>query len=235
VKRLAIAPFLLCSANLIAQRAYETSGKVFYEDAAGNRTSLGAGFSPVLTHDGRVALIRGPSFGYGETLGCDHKETRDWVAVYSPSTKSEEVLFDRPVPFYGGKWTFCVFEQMQLSPDDSILYLVSPVYATSGSLAIVDLRTGSITEVAGVNEVYVIEIGPHRGELIYQRRMLHRISGDEGEYPYYPFVHANDQGVQIHVLAEEYFTVAGVAVAPVLEAYLRKIGGTIRVNGKAFP
>ena len=222
-------------ASIIAgQRAFEEGGDVIYEDAHGVRSNLGRGLSPVITQDGRVAVLRGPVHDYGET-GCDHKETRDWVAVYNPSTKSEEVLFDRPVPFGGGKWSFCVFEQMQLSPDGSILYLVSPVSATSGSLAIIDLHSGSITEVGGVNEVYVIEAGPHRGDLIYQRRMRHRISGDEGEYPYYPFVHANDQGVQIHVLAEEYFTVAGVAVAPVLEAYLRKIGGTIRVNGKAFP
>lgn len=234
MKRLRVASLLLCASGLLAQRAYETSGKVFYEDAAGNRTNLGAGLSPVITHDGRVALLRGPVHDYGET-GCDHKETRDWVAVYNPSTKSEEVLFDRPVPFGGGKWNFCVFEQMQLSPDGSILYLVSPVSATSGSLAIIDLRSGSIIEVGGVNEVYVIEAGPHRGDSIYQRRMRHRISGDEGEYPYYPFVHADNQGVQIRVLAEEYFTVSGVAVAPVLEAYLRRIGGAIRVNGKVFP
>ena len=124
---------------------------------------------------------------------------------------------------------------MQLSPDGSILYLVSPVSATSGSLAIIDMHSGSITEVGGVNEVYVIETGSHRGDLIYQRRMLHQIPGDEGEYPYYPFVHADKDGVQIRVLAEEYFTEGGVAVAPVLEAYLRRIGGVIRVNGKAFP
>jgi hypothetical protein len=225
---------LLCASGLIAQRAFETGGKVVYEDAAGNRTSLGAGLSPVMTHDGRVALLRGPVHDYGET-GCDDKETRDWVAVYNPSTKLEEVLFDRPVPFGRGQWDFCAFEQMQLSPDGSTLYLVSPVSATSGSLAIIDLHSGSITEVGGVNEVYVVETGSHRGDLIYQRRMRHRISGVEGDYPYYPFVHANKQGVQIQVLAEEYFTVDGVAVAPVLEAYLRRIGGVIRVNGKAFP
>ncbi|MGA2183403.1 MAG: hypothetical protein ABSH47_10265 [Bryobacteraceae bacterium] len=226
---------LLFAPSLMAQRAFELAGKVIYEDARGSRTDLGAGFSPVLTHDGRVALLRGRSFDYGEQFDCAHRETRNWVAVYNPATKSEEVLFDRPVAFGGGKWKFCVFWRMQLSPDDSIVYLVSPVSATSGSLAIVRLHSGRISEVGGVDEVFVIETGPHRGDLIYQRRMWHRIRGEEGQYPYYPFVHARADGSPIHVISGEYFTVGGATDTPILKAYLRRIGGVIRVNGKTFP
>ena len=95
---------LLSPSGLTAQRAFEANGEVIYEDAQGARTNLGRGFSPVLTQDGRVAFLRGRSFGYGETFGCDSKENRNWVSAYNPATKTETVLFNQPVPFGGGKW-----------------------------------------------------------------------------------------------------------------------------------
>jgi hypothetical protein len=230
-RRFAVVVFLLLGSVLLAQRANETDGRVVYEDAQGNRTDLGAGFSPVLTHDGSVALLRGRKFTYGDEFDCAHKETRNWVAVYDPAKKSEEVLFDRAVPFMRGKWPSCGFEQMQLSPDERILYLVSPVYATSGSLAIIHLRSGSIDEVPGVNEVWVIETGPHRGDLIYWRRMWRHKLGD---YIHYPFIHADKNGVPLRVISEECLDCAGQE-APVLKAYLKRIGGVITVNGRVFP
>ena len=33
------------------------------------------------------------------------------------------MLFDEIVPFDGGQWKSCIFEQMQLSHDGSVLYL----------------------------------------------------------------------------------------------------------------
>jgi hypothetical protein len=226
---------LMLASGLMAQRAFEADGKVIYEDAHGNRTNLGIGFNPLLTHDGRVAMLRGRSFGYGEQFDCDKSESKNWVSVYNPTTKSERILFSRAVPFDGGRWKFCVFEQMQLSFDGSVLYLVSPVYATSGSLAIIHLASGSITFVPGVNFVYVIETGPHRDELIYQRRIYHKSHEDGLEYPGYPFVHARADGQQITEISDESFTVGGNDEVPVLRKYLRKIGGTITANGQKLP
>jgi len=180
-------------------------------------------------------MLRGRSFGYGEPFDCDKSESRNWVSVYNPTTKSEKILFNRAVPFDGGKWKFCVFEQMQLSFDGSVLYLVSPVYATSGSLAIIHLASGSITFVPGVNYVCVIETGPHRDELIYQRRIYRKSPEDGLEYPGYPFVHARADGQQITEISDEYFTVGGNDEIPVLREYLRKIGGTITANGRKLP
>jgi hypothetical protein len=116
-------------------------------------------------------LVRGRLFGYGEQFDCSKPESKNWVALYDPATNTERVVFDRAVPFDDGAWEVCVFTDMQLSYDGSVLYLVSPVYATSGSLAIINLANGSIGYVPGVNMVFVIETGPHRDELIYQRRI----------------------------------------------------------------
>ena len=214
-----------------AQSVFEQGDRVVYEDAKKQPTDLGAGFSPILTADGKVALLRGHKFGYGDRFDCGHRATKNWVALYDPATRRENTIFDRRLEFerpeFGG---FCIFEQMQLSRDAQTLYLVSLVYATSGSLAIVSLATGSVSYVPGVDFVYVIQSGPHRDELIYQRRVMHAT-----ESPRYPFIHANANGKQITEISDEYFTVGGNDKLPILRAYLRKIDATISINGRIFP
>ena len=160
---------------------------------------------------------------------------KNWIAMYNPVAKRESTIFDRALRFDRAGIAFCVFEQMQLSHDRSTLYLVSPVSATSGSLAIVKLATGSVSYVHGVNSVYVIETGLHRDELIYERRVWHTAPGDEVGYPDYPFIHARVDGTQIAEISDEYFTVGGNDQAPILRQYLRKLDGTITVNGRRLP
>jgi len=182
-----------------------------------------------------MAFIRGRRFGYGEGFDCRSKQKRNWVEVYNPVSKALSTLYDGTIPFDGGKWQFCVFEQMQLSHDSSLLYLVSPVYATSGSLAIINLSDNSIKYVPGVNSVYVIESGPHRDELIYQRRISRKSLDDGVYYPAYPFVHARPDGRQIAEISDEHLTVGGNDKLPILRKYLRSLGGTITVDGQRLP
>jgi hypothetical protein len=54
---------------------------------------------------------------------------------------------------------------------------------------------------------------------------------------YYPFVHAREDGVTIQVLDEEFLqaSVEDHRDTPILKAYLRWIGGRIRVDGKSVP
>jgi hypothetical protein len=226
---------LLLSPGLLAQRAFEKSGHVIYEGRDGHRTDLGVGFSPVLTQRGEVALIRGRLFRFGDDFDCGRKDAKNWIAVYDPATGAERTLFNRALSFGRDDMQFCVFERMELSPDEATLYLVSPVYATSGSLAIVRLGTGAVTYVPGVNDVYVIVNGLHRGELLYNRRMdLHVPPRVEDPGHWYPFIHAGADGKAIQVIADEWVA-DGPDKAPKLAAYLRRIGGQIMVNGRAFP
>ena len=192
--------------------------------------SLGAGSNPQLTRDGKVALIRGRLFGYGDPFDCGQKDRKNWIAIYDPAARSESVLFDRALSFGLKGMEFCIFQQMQLSPDNSILYLVSPAYATAGSLAIVKIASGSVSYLRGVNSVFVIEKGPHQGELIYERRLLLPMQEPGGRGVYYPYVHARPDGSQIKVIGEESSNeMSGV------RTYLRKIGAQIRVHGILIP
>src|SRR5882724_9059258 len=121
---------VLIATPLGAQRVIEKGAEVFYTDSSGKQVSLGIGFSPQLTRDGKAALIRGRSFGYGDLFDCRQKNRKNWIAVHDPLTRSDKVLFDRALSFGQKGIAFCIFHQMRLSPDNSILYLVSPVYAT---------------------------------------------------------------------------------------------------------
>ena len=201
----------LVASILPAQRVFEKANLVIFEDAQKRQINLGTGFNPVMTADGKNSVV-----------------------VFDPVTEQQKTIFDRAIEFDRGSLSFCIFEQMQVSVDSLTLYLVSPVYATSGSLAIVDLLSGSIKYVPGVDSVYVIQSGPHRDELIYQRRVYHK-TNDGGEYPHYPFIHARHDGEQIAEISDEFFTVGGHDKLPILRAYLRKIRATIVVNGDVIP
>jgi hypothetical protein len=216
--------------SVLAQRAFERGVDVIYEDAAMHQTNLGAGLSPVLTKDGKVALIRGRRFDYGDSFDCSRKDTSNRIVLYDPVTKHERTIFDRTLHFgSGADKAFCIYQQMQISGGASTLYLISPVYATSGSMAIVSPRQGSVTCMPGVNLVHLIETGPHRDELIYSRR----INAANG--PRYPLIHASKTGKPIAEISDEDFTIEGDNDAPILRAYLRKIGGTITIDGKKLP
>jgi hypothetical protein len=204
---------------------------VIYEDDRKKRINLGLGFNPVLTEEGKVALIRGRRIVFNEPFDCNRRDSKNWISVYDPATRTEKVLFDRSLSF-GVGIPFCVFYQMQLSPDGGILYLVSPVSATSGSLAIIHLKQEGVAYVHGVNQVYVIQSGPHRGELIYERRRLYWKHGDPRIE--YPFIHAGADGRQIRVIAEEPTLIGGTDRA-LLKAYLRKIEGQLIIDGKLIP
>jgi hypothetical protein len=225
---------LMVATNLPAQRVFERDGDVIYVGSSGRDVDVGLGFSPVLTHDGKVAFLSGRFFHYGDKFDCAHKATKNWVSVFDPVIHSQRVLFDRTLRF-GLDFDICVFSQMQLSPDDSILYLVTNQWsATGGSLAIIRLRGDSMTYVAGVNEVYVVESGPDRGDLVYERRMWDNTPYNE--HPYYSWVHARANGTKVKILADEPLLTTGApdTDAPKLKAYLQRIGGRIIINVR-FP
>jgi hypothetical protein len=241
VRTAAIAVLVQLPASAIAQHAFEKNDHVIYEDATKHQTDLGRGFNPILTADGKVAMIRGPRFeGQNADFDCNNRGKKNWIVQYDPATRMERTLFDRVIPFGDGKFPFCIYEQMQLSPDGRTLYLVSPVYATSGSMAIVHLPQQTISYVPGVNFVYVIETGPHRGELIYNMRTFKRdVRDTRGSLtsPRYPIIHAKSDGQEIEFISDEYISVGGNPKKdfPKLAAYLRQIGGRITIEGQTLP
>jgi len=95
---------LLCSflTTMDAQQVFERGGHVMYEDSAKERTDLGEGFNPILMSDGKVALIRGHGFGYGEDFDCRHRATKNWVVLYDPGSQKSATIFNRALTFDRG-------------------------------------------------------------------------------------------------------------------------------------
>ena len=144
-----------------AQRVYQRGPDLMLEDAQGRLSSLGTGFNSVPISDHELLLIRGAQMGYGES-GCERPATKNRVVVFDTWTKKESLLFDKPLSdlIMGRHIPICVYEHADLSPSRTTLYIVSPFYATSGCLAIIDLRTGGVRYVPGAMDVFVIRGGP---------------------------------------------------------------------------
>ena len=222
--------------GLQGQRIYERGPELVLRDAQGRLTKLGRGFYAVPVSDHEVLIIRGAQMGYGEKSSCEGP-SKNRVVLYDTQTKKDVLLFDKPIPPriipHDGA---CVYERGDLSPDSSTLYIVSPCYATSGCLALIDLHTGKIRNVPGVMDVFVIRGGPHEGELIYSRRLWTKPKGYETGFYYYPYIHAHPDGSQIGIISDENLVqVGGVGSAPILRAYLRRIRGRIFVEGRWIP
>ncbi|HVO98938.1 MAG TPA: hypothetical protein VMT15_12765 [Bryobacteraceae bacterium] len=217
--------------SIDAQRAYEKDGKVVYEDASGHRTGLGAGFNSILTSDEKVVFLRGRKFAYGDKFDCSTIATKNWVAKYDPDTGTETKLFDRSIRFYGSNsLPFCIFSQMHISRDGSTLYLRAHTDATGDSIAVVKLSNGSMTFLHGIEDFWMVESGPHIGDLICLERFLN----SKAAVVENPIVHRSPEGRKIKVISYEW-PLHGAKSVPLLRKYLQDIGGTIHIDGQQLP
>jgi hypothetical protein len=238
---LSLAPFVLAVSlglpEARAQRVYQHGPELMLEDAQGRSSSLGAGFNAVPISDHEFLLIRGAGMGYGES-GCERPAAKNRVVIFDTRTRKESLLFDKPLSdlINGRHIAICVFEHADLSPSRTTLYIVSPFYATSGCLAIIDLPTGRVRYVPGAMDVFVVRGGPNAGDLIYMKRLLSKPSGDDPGHPYYPYIHARRDGSQIAIISNEDLVLdGGNAPAPILRSFLRRIHGRIFAQGEWVP
>jgi hypothetical protein len=220
-----------------AQRIYRRGADLVFVNTQGRSSSLGAGFNAVPLSDHRFLLIRGKQMGYGSEPSCENPATKTRVVIYDTGNNKESLLFDKPLPVpVGAHASTCVYEQADLSPSGSTLYIVIPCYATADCLAIIDRPTGRVSYVPGVMDVFVVRGGPNAGDLIYMRRLLSKPSTDDPGHPYYPYVHARPDGSQIAIISNETLVLdGGNAPAPILRAYLRHIRGRIFAQGEWVP
>jgi len=223
--------------EMSAQRIYERSAEMILEDAGGRVSSLGPGFNsvPISTH--KFLFIRGARLGYGEKSSCERPAARNHAVIYDAQANRESSLFDKPLSDrMMGHDAACVYEHADLSPSGSTLYIVSPCYATSGCLAIIDLPSSKVRYVPGVMDVFVIRGGPKAGDLIYSRRLLSKPAAQDVGHPYYPYIHARPDRSQIAIISDEDLVlIGGNAPAPILRNYLRRIHGRIYVQGEWVP
>ena len=227
----------LASPELRAQRLYERGAEIVLEDAERRQSSLGPGFNPIPISNHRFLFIRGARMGYGEKSSCERPAAKDHVVIYDAQTKQQLLLFEKPLSDQMmGHDAACVYEHADLSPSGSTLYIVSPCYATSGCLAIIDLPTGKVRYVPGAMDVFVIRGGYRSGDLIYMCRLDRKPTEEDPRVAEYKYIQARPDGTQIAIISGEVLVLdGGNAPAPVLRNYLRRIHGRIFVQGEWVP
>jgi hypothetical protein len=118
----------------------------------------------------------------------------------------------------------------------STLYIVSPCYATSGCLAVIDLPTGKIRYISSAMDIFVIRGGSRSGDLIYMRRLNRQPTEADPRIADYKYIHARLDGTQIAIISGEALVlVGGNGAAPILRNYLRRLHGRIFVQGERVP
>ena len=175
--------------------------------------------------------------GYGEEASCERPGAKNRVVVYDTLTNKDSILFNKTLSDQiMGHDAACVYERADLSPSGSTLYIVSPCYATSGCLAVIDLPTGAVRYVPGAMDVFVIRGGPQAGDIISMRRLDRKPTEADPRMADYAYVHARPDGSVIAVISHEDLVLAGgKAPAPRLRAYLRRIHGRIYAQGDWIP
>lgn len=223
---------LLLTSTAVAQRTYEDGGNVLYQDAAGAKTVLGPGFSPVLANDGKVLFIRGTA-RLEDRSACLVPSAKNRVVRYDPLTRSESILYDKPLPneFVNGEHA-CIYRSIDVSPSGKTIYIQTPWAVTSNRLMIIDLQSGKVRHVDQIIEVHVIRTGRFKGGLLYSARRTHEPeAADPTAHAYYPFFHANPQGRPIKTITVQPYEDGEKQ----LTRYLQAIGGRIYYYGNWLP
>ena len=184
MKRLLFVPIwlLICVVGL-AQTLSVKDGNLQFTDKSGKTTALtssGRDSNPVLAPDGKwVAFVRkvgGKKIATGSDevdptelwqVRVDGKEPSLLVKCRD-SQKMESVI--------GG------FDNLQFSNDGKLLYFVTPAWATSGAVHVVDTTNGKERYLFPGNDLKVVKSGEYKDCLLVQQ---HRYFVGSGSYDWY--------------------------------------------------
>ena len=174
---------LAATAAVFAQTVSVKDGNIQFTDKSGRTTALtssGRDSSPLLAPDGKwVAFVRkidGKKIATGSDevdpaelwqVRVDGKEPTLLVRCRE-SQKTESLI--------GG------FETLQFSPDGKLLYFVTPAWATSGAVHVVDTTNRKERFLFAGNNVKVVPSGEYKGCLLVQQ---HRYFVGGGSYDWF--------------------------------------------------
>jgi dipeptidyl aminopeptidase/acylaminoacyl peptidase len=167
----------------LAQSVSVKDGNIQFTDKSGNSTALtssGRDSNPLLAPDGKwVAFVRKVE-GKKIATGSDEIEpTELWqvrVDGKEPSLLVKCRESEKPESVIGG------FENLQFSANGKLLYFVTPAWATSGAVHVVDTTNRKERYLFPGNDLKIVPAGEYKDCLLAQQ---HRYFIGGGTYDWY--------------------------------------------------
>jgi hypothetical protein len=181
-------PFLILvclavSVSAFPQTVSVKNGNVQFTDKSGKTTALtssGRDSGPVLAPDGKwVAFVRKVN-GKKIATGSDEVDPTELWQVRVDGKEPSLLLrcrdAEKPESLIGG------FDNLQFSADGKLLYFVTPAWATSGAVHVVDTTNGKERYVFPGNDLKIVKSGEYKDCLLVQQ---HRYFVGSGSYDWY--------------------------------------------------
>src|SRR3954454_10089667 len=184
MKRISLG--LLCiafTASALAQTVSVQDGNIHFTDKSGKTTALtssGRDSTPVLAPDGKwVAFVRKVD-GKKIATGSDEVEPTELSQVRIDG-KEPSVLVrcrDSQKP----ESVIAAFENLQFSTNGKLLYFVTPAWATSGAVHVVDTTNAKERYLFPGNDLKIVSAGEYKDCLLLQQ---HRYFVGGGSYDWF--------------------------------------------------
>lgn len=177
--------FLLVAALRFAsaQSVSVNGGNIFYTPKSGapvQLTSSGKGSSPVLAPDGKWVVFVRQTAGSNINHGAgDEAPTELWQVRIDGKEATMLVRCrqaDKPEQVIAG------FDKIAFSCDGKLVYFVTPAWATSGAVHVVDTTNRQEHYVCAGSDVEVVCSGEYKNNLLVQQ---HRYLLGGGSYDWY--------------------------------------------------
>jgi hypothetical protein len=184
MKRLFLFPVCLAvSGSAFAQTVSVKDGNIQFTDKSGKTTALTSSSrdsNPILAPDGKwVAFVRKVD-GKKIATGADEVEPTELWQVRVDGKEPSLLVHCRDAEkmesVIGG------FENLQFSTNGKLLYFVTPAWATSGAVHVVDTTNGKERYLFPGNDLKVVKSGEYKDCLLVQQ---HRYFVGSGSYDWY--------------------------------------------------
>ena len=172
-----------------ARHVYSDAGNIFIErgGAKTKLTSSEMDVDPVLAPNGEVVVYtrqgRGRTLhGYDATQVCATEPRPDELRQINLDGSGDKLLLKGRKG--GPEKQLCDFKSKQFSSDGRRLYFLTPGWATSGALHVLDMRSGDERFVLPANDVLVLSFCPnkYKDDLVV---LAHRYFLLGGSYDWY--------------------------------------------------
>lgn len=183
MKRILLILCLGCVGSAFAQSVSVTDGNIQFTDKAGKTnaiTSGGRDSGPLLAPDGKwVAFVRKVE-GKKIATGSDEVDPSELWQVRTDGKEASLLVKCRAAESPDA--IIAAFENLQFSANGKLLYFVTPAWATSGAVHVVDTTNRKERYLFPGNDLKVVASGEYKDCLLVQQ---HRYFVGGGSYDWF--------------------------------------------------